>query len=138
MLLSKDIFCNIVDKQLPAFVVAENELAIAFLDREPATEGHTLIIPKRHANDIFDISEKEIIAITKLAQQVGMILQKTFGYPSIILHQVNGESAQDVRHFHLHIYGGPKITPYFYEQFLSKKEIEDSLVETQSKFVSNR
>lgn len=134
----KDIFYKIVSKEESAFVIAENDLAIAFLDIEPATEGHTLVVPKRHADDLFDISEKEIVAVVKLAQEVGIILQKTFNYSSVILHQVNGIDAQDVRHFHLHVYGGPKITPYFYERFASNKELEPALRATQMKILSNK
>lgn len=135
MVHSEDIFCRIAKKEDKAFVVAENNLAIAFLDREPATEGHALVIPKRHTNDIFDISKDEILAIMDITKQVGVVLQKVFGYSSIILHQVNGAGAQEVRHFHLHVYGGPKTKPYFYQQFIYEDELTSSLKETQRKML---
>lgn len=133
----KDIFCAIAAKEEPAFIVAENSFAVAFLDREPATEGHILIVPKQHANDIFDISEKELTAVMSLAQQSAAALKKIFGYTSIILHQVNGEGAQDVRHFHLHVYGGPQTTPYFYQQFTTKENLNISLENTQKRIIND-
>ncbi|MEK7148622.1 MAG: HIT domain-containing protein [Patescibacteria group bacterium] len=132
----KDIFCAIAAKEAPAYIVDENSFAVAFLDREPATEGHLLIIPKHHANDIFDISEEELSAVMSLAQQSAVILKKIFGYTSIILHQVNGEDAQDVRHFHLHVYGGPQTTPYFYQQFSTVEDLKTSLENTQKRIVN--
>jgi len=133
---NKDIFCAIAAKEEPAFIVSENSHAVAFLDREPATEGHMLIVPKQHANDIFDISEEKLAAVMSLAQQSAVALKKIFGYTSIILHQVNGEGAQDVRHFHLHVYGGPHATPYFYQQFSTTEDLNTSLENTQKRIVN--
>lgn len=131
----KDIFCAIAMKEAPAFIVAENDLAVAFLDREPATEGHVLIIPKRHVDDILDISKEELGAVMVLAQHVAAILRKILGHTSVILHQVNGEEAQEVRHFHLHVYGGSNTAQHFYQQFGSIEELNTALANTQKKMI---
>lgn len=129
----KDIFCAIAMKNAPAFIVAENDLVVAFLDCEPATEGHVLIIPKRHVDDIWDISKEEIDAVVVLAQHVAIILRNILGHTSVILHQVNGEGAQEVRHFHLHVYGGSNNIQHYYQQFTSKEELREALVVTHKK-----
>lgn len=137
MVLSKDIFCAIATKEAPAFIITENDLAVAFLDREPATEGHVLIIPKRHADDILDISKEELDAVMVLAQHIATILRNILGYTSVILHQVNGAEAQDVRHFHLHVYGGPNKIQHYYQQFISEVELSKALLDTHKKMTQN-
>ncbi|HBH71295.1 MAG: Histidine triad (HIT) hydrolase-like protein [Parcubacteria group bacterium GW2011_GWC1_42_11] len=133
MTLSKDIFCAIATNDAPALIIAENDLAVAFLDREPTTEGHVLIIPKRHADDILDISREEITAVMSLAQHVAIILRNILGYTSVILHQVNGVEAQDIRHFHLHVYGGPNKIQHYYQQFGSTDDLNKALLDTMKK-----
>lgn len=136
MNLGKDTFCRIISHELPSLIVAENDKALAFLDIQPATEGHTIIVPKRHAQNLFDLSDQEILSIFSLARTVGKKLEEKLGYGSFILHQVNGVEAQEVPHFHLHVYGGPAPKPYFYESFKSSEELQSSILATHSKILS--
>ena len=58
------VFCAIVAGTSPAYLIAESDRAIAFLDINPATEGHTLVVPKRHAVDIWDIDPEDGRAVS--------------------------------------------------------------------------
>ena len=57
--MSECIFCQIIQKQLPASVVYEDEQVMAFLSNRPVNEGHTLVVPKKHYANIYEISEDE-------------------------------------------------------------------------------
>ncbi|NAW50184.1 HIT domain-containing protein [Elizabethkingia argentiflava] len=97
------IFCEIVDRKIPAEVIFENEFIISFLDIDPINEGHILIIPKAHCVDLDDLNEALIAQILKLAQRLVTLLKKIMkckGYS--IMH--NGGGCNDIGHFHLHIF----------------------------------
>lgn len=98
------IFCAIVAGQAPAHRIAESAAAVAFLDVNPATRGHTLIVPKRHAIDLFAIDTDDLSACAALAQQVAGHLRDTLGADGVNIMNSNGAAAwQSVFHFHLHV-----------------------------------
>ena len=98
------IFCKIVGKQIPASIVYEDERTLAFLDINPLTEGHTLIIPKIHAENIFDIPAEDLKHISVVAQQISDKMKESIDAAGVDLIQASGVAAdQTVPHFHLHI-----------------------------------
>ena len=98
------IFCAIASGQAPAHRVAETADAMAFLDVNPATRGHTLVIPKQHATNLFEIGDDDLAACASLAQQVAGHLRDRLGADGINLMNSNGAAAwQSVFHFHLHV-----------------------------------
>jgi histidine triad (HIT) family protein len=98
------IFCKIVAGELPASVVAADEQAIAFLDINPATRGHTLVIPRAHAQDIHDVSGDDLAATISLAQKVAAVARERLGADGVTLMQSSGQAAwQTVFHFHIHV-----------------------------------
>ena len=100
----KCIFCDIVAGKLPAFKLYEDDLFIAILDRFPANPGHTLIIPKFHAEDIFGLCEKEAPQIIPLAQKIAAKIKEVLNPDGFNILQNNGKAAgQEVFHYHLHI-----------------------------------
>jgi histidine triad (HIT) family protein len=64
------IFCDIVDKKIPAKVIAENEGAIAFLDVQPISDGHAIIIPKKHYKNLSECPIEELIHVFALVREV--------------------------------------------------------------------
>ena len=98
------IFCKIIKGEVGSNKVYENENVLALLDVNPISTGHTLIIPKKHFNDIFDIDEdylKEIIVAAKL---ISKKTKDNLGAVGINLLQSNGSKAgQVIFHFHLHV-----------------------------------
>lgn len=100
---SECIFCKIINKEIPATVIYEDDSFIAILDKFPSAYGHTLVIPKMHEENIFSISENTSQNILEVVKNVSLSLKK-MGFDNINLIQNNGEIAgQTVNHFHIHV-----------------------------------
>jgi histidine triad (HIT) family protein len=98
------IFCKIARKQAPASIIYEDETTMVFLDLRPLTMGHTLVIPKAHYIDIFDIPEKELAAIHTIAKKISFAVKEVTAADGISIFQQNGKAAgQDIFHFHVHV-----------------------------------
>jgi histidine triad (HIT) family protein len=98
------IFCRIASGELPSTKVYEDEQTLAFLDITPINPGHTLVIPKKHATDVFEIEEDEWVAIMKTARKVAHALEKALGAHGVNVDTNNREAAgQVVFHSHVHV-----------------------------------
>ena len=96
------IFCKIANKEIPSFKVYEDDTVYAFLDVNPDSDGHTLIIPKKHFTDLDDIDEIILSEIFKAAKLIKKILEEKLGCEGIVLQQNNG-FVQEIKHYHLHL-----------------------------------
>ena len=63
--MSQCIFCKIINKEIPGHILFENEHVLAFLDISQTTKGHTLIIPKKHVEDVFSMNEEDMTHVLK-------------------------------------------------------------------------
>ena len=98
------IFCKIATGDIPSNTVYEDERFRVILDLNPASKGHALILPKNHADDLFDLPEEDRAAVLSVAAKVAGAMKKALSCSGINIVQNNGESAgQTVKHFHLHI-----------------------------------
>jgi histidine triad (HIT) family protein len=98
------IFCRIVKGELPCFKIYEDERVLAFEDINPIAEGHTLIIPKRHAENLWEISGEDLSAIHLASRKVAHALREVLKPTGIAVLQLNGQGAkQVVLHYHLHL-----------------------------------
>lgn len=98
------IFCKILSNDLPSFKIAETERAYAFMDINPATLGHALVIPKVHSVDLLDIGAEDLAACGELAQEVAGRAKERLGADGVNLLNCCGADAwQTVFHFHLHV-----------------------------------
>jgi histidine triad (HIT) family protein len=98
------LFCKIVAGEIPATVIAEDERTIAFMDINPATRGHALVIPRAHARDVHDIDTDDLRAVAATAQTVAARAIQRLGAAGVNLLNSNGAAAwQTVFHFHLHV-----------------------------------
>ncbi|MBO4290874.1 MAG: HIT family protein [Lachnospiraceae bacterium] len=98
------IFCKIANGEIPTRTVYEDENFRAILDMGPATKGHTLILPKEHADNLFELPAQTAQQVLPVAQKVAEILRKKLGCTGLNLVQNNGEIAgQTIMHFHLHV-----------------------------------
>ena len=98
------IFCKIVRGEIPCFKVYEDDKVLAFEDINPISEGHTLIIPKRHAQDLWDISGEDLMAIHMASQKVALAIKEALKTTGVCLLQLNGRGVnQMVMHYHLHL-----------------------------------
>ena len=98
------IFCKIVYKETIASIVYEDEQVLAFMDIRPVNEGHTLVIPKQHFSDIFDIPEELNAYTNRIAKRIAVAVKKATNADGISIIQQNGRAAdQDLFHLHVHI-----------------------------------
>ncbi len=96
-------FCEIVAGRRDELVYA-NESVAAFLCDPPATSGHTLIVPRLHRTDIWDVAPEEAAAAVELARRLAEVMRDRLGASGVNLRQNSGARAgQDVLHFHLHV-----------------------------------
>lgn len=100
----KTIFKKIIDREIPADIVYEDELTLAFLDINPTNKGHTLVIPKTAFENIFDGDEETFGHMAKVAMRLGTTIKKALGADGINLIMNNGKDAgQEVFHAHIHV-----------------------------------
>ena len=96
------IFCKIVNGDIPCYKVYEDDFVLGFLDVNPNTNGHTLIIPKKHILDLDEISLEDLTRINSAAKKVKKLLEDKLNCDGIIIQQNNG-CIQEVKHYHMHI-----------------------------------
>ncbi len=98
------IFCKIINGEIPSYKVYEDEVCIAILDISQATYGHTLVIPKNHYTNIFDIDDDVLGHIGNVASKLAKKYQQVLKLEGLNLINNNGAIAgQVVNHYHLHI-----------------------------------
>ena len=101
---SKCPFCLIVNNGSKEELIANNEHAVAFLDKYPLNEGHVLVIPKRHESDFFNLSIEEQLDAWKLLDQVQVIVSQQLGPDGFNVGINISESAgQTIEHAHIHL-----------------------------------
>ena len=98
------IFCKLANGDIPTNSIYEDEKFNVILDLGPATKGHALILPKDHADNLFELPDDTAAEAMKLAKKLGSKLVEKLGAQGLNLVQNNGEVAgQTVKHFHLHL-----------------------------------
>jgi histidine triad (HIT) family protein len=98
------IFCAIVAGAISSTTIAQSERAIAFMDTNPVTHGHALVVPRAHATDLLDITAEDLAACVHLAQEVAARAKDRLGADGVNLLNCSGIAAwQSVFHFHLHV-----------------------------------
>ena len=98
------IFCKIVKGEIPCIKVYEDDKVLAFEDINPIADGHTLIIPKRHAQNLWEISGEGLIAIHLASQKIAHGIKEALKTTGVAALQLNGRGVnQVVMHYHLHL-----------------------------------
>jgi histidine triad (HIT) family protein len=98
------IFCAIVSGEAPAQIIDSDDRTVAFLDINPATRGHSLVIPRTHAVDLFDLPEDDLHATVTAARRLARRMRETINPDGINVLNAAGRAAwQSVFHFHLHV-----------------------------------
>ncbi|NIJ40059.1 histidine triad (HIT) family protein [Parvibaculum indicum] len=99
-----NIFAKILRDEAPCFKVYEDDMTLAFMDVMPQAEGHTLVIPKSEAENLFDLDADYAAAMARTTKKVAAAVKKAFDAPGIMIAQLNGAPAgQTVFHIHTHI-----------------------------------
>ena len=93
------IFTRIINREIPGYIVAEDDRFIAFLDVRPMTEGHTLCVPKREVDYYYDLTDEELVDLTLFSKRVARGLKEAVSCRRI----ANGVLGLEVPHAHLHL-----------------------------------
>lgn len=96
------LFCKIINKEIPSYKIYEDDIVYAFLDINPDSVGHTLIIPKKHYLDLDDIDINTLKHIMEIAKMLKKRIEKRLNCDGLTLIQNSGQ-IQEVKHFHLHL-----------------------------------
>lgn len=98
------IFCAIVAGNAPCHRVHEDELVVTFMDIFPVSDGHLLIVPKAHSENLLDTDPAALAAVMSASRRVAHALRRAMACDGIGVHQLNGEAAgQTVFHYHMHL-----------------------------------
>jgi len=98
------IFCKIVAGELPGEILDSDDHTVAFMDINPATPGHALVIPRKHSADLMEISDDDLAACTLAARRLARKLEETLDPEGFNVLNCCGAAAwQTVFHFHLHV-----------------------------------
>ena len=130
------IFCKIINKEISAEVVFENTNWLAFLDIKPINLGHTLLVPKAHYQDLFDLSENLLSEVGGLIQKLGRAVKDAANADGFNLGMNNSPAAgQLVNHAHFHLI--PRFDGDGFEHWRGKSDIpKEKFTEIASKIQS--
>jgi diadenosine tetraphosphate (Ap4A) HIT family hydrolase len=98
------IFCDIAAGKSPASVIYEDTDVMALLDTNPVQRGHSLVIPKKHYADIWDIDLGVLVEVVKVTKRVAQRMREVWDTEGVNIFGANGKPAgQDIYHFHMHV-----------------------------------
>lgn len=128
------IFTRIINREIPAYIVAEDENYIAFLDINPLVVGHALVVPKKEVDFIFDLDDETLAGLNVFAKRVALAIKKSIPCRRVGVAVIGLE----VPHTHIHLvpmnsmndlnFTRPKLTP-------SKEELADAAEKIKKAFV---
>lgn len=96
------IFSKIISGEIPSYTIYEDDIVKAFLDINPQAKGHTLIIPKKYSENIYDTDPEILKHIEIVSGKIGKLLKEKLNCQGITRVQ-NNELGQDVKHYHMHL-----------------------------------
>ena len=96
------LFCKIINGDIPSYKIYEDDIVLCFLDINPDSTGHTLLIPKKHYQDLYDIDDNTLSHILIVSRKVCTLLKEKLQCDGVTFVQNNGQ-IQEVKHFHLHL-----------------------------------
>jgi histidine triad (HIT) family protein len=98
------LFCKIVAGEIPSTRVDEDDRTVAFMDINPATRGHLLVVPREHSADLLEIADEDLEACVRMARRLAARVKDRLGADGVNLLNSCGRAAwQTVFHFHLHV-----------------------------------
>jgi histidine triad (HIT) family protein len=98
------LFCKIIAGEIPAQIVAEDEATVSFMDINPATRGHALVVPRRHSANVLEIDPEDLCATMRAAQLLARRVTERLGADGVNILNTCGRAAwQTVFHLHVHV-----------------------------------
>lgn len=121
------MFCKIIAGEIPSHKVFENDHVFAFLDIGPVTKGHTLVIPKNHAENLTEGTKEDAVHLMEVVHEIAPMITERLGATAYNLGMNHGvDAGQDVFHTHIHLmprYEGVERT--FVKQEATQEELEE-------------
>lgn len=125
------VFTKIIQGELPAFKIHEDELTISILTLEPINPGHCLVIPKQEVSHWFDVPEQVYLQVQKNAQKLGRAIQKATGCKRVLTAAIGFE----VPHYHLHLIPAWSMEDLSFSK--AAKRTEKEMQEMQQKILAS-
>jgi histidine triad (HIT) family protein len=98
------LFCKIIAGEIPAQIIDENERTVTFMDINPATRGHALVVPRNHATNLLEVDPDDLAATVLAAQRLAQRVTERLGADGVNLLNSCGSAAwQTVFHLHVHV-----------------------------------
>ena len=120
------IFCKIIDGDIPSMKVYEDDICLAYLDINPDSDGHTLIIPKKHIEDLNAIDDETLLHINKVAKKLIPVLMDK-AKAEALSTRVNFGTSQAIKHYHMHLLPNFHIKPCTVSQEQAYKLLKDAI-----------
>ena len=128
------IFCKIANGEIPSKALYEDDSFRVILDLGPATKGHALILPKDHADNLYELPDETAAEAMKLAKKIAKTMREKLGCDGVNLVQNNGEAAgQTVFHFHMHLiprYEGDNAGIAAWKQGTLEDAVKEQIIES--------
>lgn len=130
------IFCKIINKEIPSYKIYEDEFSYAFLDISNDANGHILVIPKTHCENILDCPKDCLLHLIETVQKISQHLVDKCGFDGVNILNANGQAAEQSV-FHLHIHLLPRSNKDNLKVFPSLEKNNESLEEIAEKLRMN-
>ncbi len=123
------IFCKIINKEIDSFEIYEDDIVKVFLDENPKSNGHLLVVPKKHYENIFDTPKKVLAKINEVCKEMAQLCKQKLDCDGVNIVNASGKEAQQsVFHLHYHVvprYENDNIDLWFHGQSEDIKEIKE-------------
>lgn len=124
------IFCAIAAGEIPSFKVYEDDIVLAFMDINPFTKGHVLVVPKEHSEGLLDTSDETLSAVISRVKKIAAHMKTALACDGFNILQNNGEAAgQTVKHLHFHIVPRYGVEPIAFESHTGDMDALKELAE---------
>ena len=125
MITENCIFCKIVRNQSLAYPIYEDEDVLAFMDNRPVSEGHTLVITKKHYENIYAVPDEEVEHLFRIVKKVTLAVKTAVKAEGVRIVQSNGSSAgQVIFHIHVHVIPAYEGQNIHFRKTYEAKELE--------------
>ena len=118
------LFCKIISGEIPSTKIYEDENTFAFLDINPTNIGHTLVVPKKHSRNIFDIEKKDLEAIYNTSQKIAKAIKNSLNSDGVNIIS-NNEPAAGQLIFHTHIHIVPRLNTDGFKHWKGKRKYNE-------------
>lgn len=129
--------CSLSNKIAPVYVVYENDFVCCILDHDPFNEGHVMIIPKEHFEDIDELDTDTANAVIQAARLLSKVIKALYKPDGITICQ-NGGIFSELTHFHMHVvprYKHQSFAEFYLEEPLNNENVKNKLLNTKNEFV---